>query len=90
MFLPWVERDICPAWMRVKGEGHQEWTLFTLQTSMEISTQAPKHDSVQHVDIHTVGILCYVRPLYFIFLKTLEGTSKSEHAMTLNFLDHQL
>lgn len=89
MFLPWVERDICPAWMRVKGEGHQEWTLFTLQTSMEISTQAPKHDSVHHVDIHTVGILCYVRPLYFIFLKTLEGTSKSEHAMTLNFLDHQ-
>lgn len=56
---------------------------------MEISTQAPKHDSVHHVDIHTVGILCYVRPLYFIFLKTLEGTSKSEHAMTLNFLDHQ-
>ena len=60
MFLPWVERDLCPARMRVEGEGYHDWILFTLQMSMEIPAQAPKHDSVQHVDIHTVGILCYV------------------------------
>lgn len=68
--------------MRVKGKVHRAWTLLTLQLSLQISTQAPKRDSVQLVYVRNVGILFCVMSFYFIFLKTLQGTNKSEHAMT--------